>query len=151
LTFNNLRKLGLAAVLLGVLGFSACGESAQDKAKAQVCGARNGIQQQITKLQGLTFSSNTINEAKTGFEAIGKELTKIKDAQSGLAPARKEQVQTATSNFETQLSSIAGGVVSSLGSTNLETALKNAEPQLKSSLNKLAADYKQSLGPISCS
>jgi hypothetical protein len=151
LTFKNIRKLALVPALLGALVFAACGESAQEKAKAQVCGARNEIQQQITKLQGLTFSSNTLNEAKAAFEAIGKELTKIKDAQSGLAPARKEQVQTATSNFETQLSSVAGGVVSSLGSTNLETALKNAEPQLKSALSKLAADYKQSLGPISCS
>ena len=58
-----------------------------------MCAARNEISKQITKLQGLTFSSSTVTEAKAGFEAIGKDLTKIKNEQSALASPRKEQVQ----------------------------------------------------------
>lgn len=151
MTFTSLSKPpAIVALLLSAVALTACGESAQEKAMAQVCAARADISKQITKLQGLTFSSSTITEAKAGFEAIGKDLTKIKNEQSALAPARKEQVQKATSTFETELSSIAGGLVSSLGSGGIEAALKNAQPQLKSALNTLEADYKQALGPISC-
>ncbi len=152
MTLPDLSKPSAAtALLLSVAAFAACGESAQEKATAQVCKARSDISAQITKLQGLTFSSSTITEAKAGFEAIGKDLTKIKDEQPALAPARKEQVEKATSTFETELSSIAAGLVSSLGSGNIEAQLKSAGPQLKSALSTLAADYRQALAPISCS
>jgi Tfp pilus assembly protein PilP len=144
------RPPAVAALLLSAVALSACGESAQDKAKAEVCGSRSEISKQITKLEGLTVSSNTLTEAKAGFEAIGKELTKIKNAQPKLDPARKQQVQTASESFATELSSIAGGLVSSLGSGNIEAALKNAGPQVKSALNKLSTAYKQALAPINC-
>jgi hypothetical protein len=152
LTLRFLRRPSAIAVLLiGALTLTACGESSQDKAKAEVCGARTEISKQITKLEGLTLSSSSLTEAKAGFEAIGKELTKIKNAQSKLDPARKQQVQTATESFGTELGSIAGGLASSLSSGNLEAALKNAGPQVKSALNKLSAAYKQALAPINCS
>lgn len=139
------------ALLFSVTVISACGQSAEEKAKAEVCSARNEIQKEITRLRGLTLSSNTVSEAKASFEAIGKQLTKIKDAQPKLAPARKEQVQAATSSFESDLASIASGVASSLPSGGLESALKGAEPKIKSALSALAADYQQALAPISCS
>jgi hypothetical protein len=140
-----------AAVLIGVLALAGCGESAQEKAMAQVCSARGDISKQISKLAGLTISTHTVTEAKTGFEAIESDLTKIKDAQPKLASARKEQVMSATQSFEGELSGVALSVIASVGSGNLEAALKTAGPQLKSALSKLAGDYKQSLGPISCS
>lgn len=145
------KPSAVAALLVSMLALSACGESAQEKALAQVCKARSDISAQITKLEALTLSTNTANEAKAGFEAISKDLTKIKDEQSALAPARREQVQKATDTFESQLSSIAAGLVSSLGSGSIEAQLKNAGPQLKSAFSMLTADYKQALGPISCS
>jgi hypothetical protein len=140
----------VAAVLLGTLALAACGESSQEKAMAQVCSARNEISKQVTKLEGLTISTNTLNEAKASFEAIGNDLTKIKNAQPNLAPARKEQIQSATNTFQSQLNAIASGVASGLTSGSIESALKNAAPQLKSALSKLATDYKQALAPISC-
>ena len=145
------RSPAIAALLTGVVALAACGESSQEKAKAEVCGARTEISKQITKLESLTLSSSSLTEAKAGFEEIGKELTKIKDAQSKLDPARKQQVQTATQSFGTELGSIAGGLTSSLGSGNLEAALKNAGPQVKSALEKLSASYKSALAPINCS
>jgi hypothetical protein len=66
-----------AALLLGALALAACGESAQDKAHAQVCDARKAISEQVTKLQGLTLSSSTVDEAKSGLESIGTELKKM--------------------------------------------------------------------------
>ncbi len=150
MVFRSSKPPVLAALLLSSLALTACGESAQEKATAQVCKARSGVSKQITALEGLTISFNTLTEAKASFEAIEKDLTEIKNAQPNLEPARKEQVQSATKSFETQLSTITAGVVASLGSGNIEAELKNAGPQLKSALGKLAADYKQALGPISC-
>jgi hypothetical protein len=151
LTFRLLcRPPAIGALLLCAVALSACGESAQDKAKAEVCGSRSAISKQITKLQGLGISASTLTEAKAGFEAINRELTKIQTAQSKLDPARKQQVQSASENFASQFSSIAGGLVASLGSGNIEAALKNAGPQLKAALNKLSGAYKQALAPINC-
>jgi hypothetical protein len=145
------RTVAAATLAFSAAGLLACGESAQDKAQAEVCSARKIISEQVTKLQGLTISTNTLTEAKAGFETIGKELTKIKNAQPNLEPARKEQVQAATKTFETQIGSLAAGVASSLGSGSLSSALTNAEPQLKAAVTQLANDYKSALEPISCS
>jgi hypothetical protein len=140
------KPFALAALGLSALALVACGESSQEKAKAQVCAARADISKQITKLGQLTLSSNLGSELKSGVEAIGKDLTKIKDEQSKLAPARKEQVQAATSTFQTQVSSIVNGLVSTKS-----LSLTNAEAQLKSAASQLSSSYKSSLAPINCS
>jgi hypothetical protein len=145
------RTLVAATLAMSAAGLVACGESSQEKAKAEVCSARKSISEQVTKLQGLTISTNTLTEAKAGFETIGKELTKIKNAQPNLEPARKEQVEAATKTFQAQISSLAAGIASSLGSGSLSSALTNAEPQLKAALTQLGTDYKSALEPINCS
>ena len=145
------KAVPAAAVLLSAVTLAACGESSQDKAKADVCAARNEISKQITKLQGLTLSSNAVNEAKKSFEVIGQELGKIKDAQEDLEPARKEQVEAATKKFEGQLKTISSEVTSGLSPGNLQAALTAAEPKVKSALNTLASGYRQALAPINCS
>jgi hypothetical protein len=144
------KALTLGAMLISMT-LVACGESSQDKAKKDVCGARTEISKQITKLQGLTPTSNAVNEAKSSLEVIGTELRKIKDAQHNLAPARKEQVEPATKAFESELKVIASSVAASISSGGVESALKGAAPQLKTALSKLANSYKQTLGPINCS
>jgi Tfp pilus assembly protein PilP len=141
--------------MLGVLLVSvllvACGESSQDKAKTEVCDARTEISKQITKLQGLTPSSNAVNEAKGGLKVIGEELKKIKDAQHNLAPARKEQVEPATKAFESELKTIAASVEAIISSGDVESALKAAGQKLKSALGALATSYRHALAPINCS
>jgi hypothetical protein len=150
--FRTLVKpLAIAALLLSALALGACGESSQDKAKAEVCSARSDISKQIEKLQGLTLSTSLLTEAKSGVEAIGKDLTKIKDAQPKLQPARKEQVEAATKSFETTFSSISSGLATALASGNIEAELKSAGPQVKAALSQLVTSYKQALAPINCS
>jgi hypothetical protein len=152
MTFSaSAKPSSLGALLLSVVALGACGESAAEKAKAEVCSARNEISKQISKLEGLTFSASAIDEAKAGFETIGKELTKIKNAQPKLEASRREQVQSGVKTFESQLSTIASGVASSLTSGNLESALKTAEPKLRAAVSTLAGDFHQALGPVSCS
>ncbi len=109
-----------------------------------MCEARSDISKQVKTLSELTLSTSVLTEAKTGLEAIGKDLTKIKDAQPDLEPARKEQVQAATHTFEAQISSI----VSELAS---KPSLGKLETQLKSSLTQLAAGYEKALTPLKCS
>jgi len=132
------------ALLVGVLVLASCGESSQEKAKAQVCKARSDISTQVKTLSGLTLSLSAPSEAKTGLEAIGKDLTTIKDAQPNLEPARKEQVQAATHTFEAQVSSILSELTSKPSLSKLET-------QLKSSLTQLASAYEKALTPLNCS
>ncbi len=138
------KPFAVLALLLSAVAFAACGESAEEKAKAQVCDARADISKQIATLTSLTISTTAIDEAKAGVKAIGNDLTKIKDAQSDLAPARKEQVESATQTFQKQLSSTISAITSGL-------SLSNAEKQLKSALSQLADSYKQTLAPINCS
>jgi hypothetical protein len=145
------RSAALLALLLSAVALGACGESAQDKAKAQVCSARADINNQITKLEGLQLSTNVLNEGKAGFEAIGADLKKIKAAQPNLEPARKEQVEAATKTFETQLNTITASVAAKLTTGNPLSAISSAGPELKSAITQLAGDYKQALAPISCS
>ncbi len=138
-------------VALGATALAGCGESSQEKAKAQVCSARSDISKQIATLEGLKLSTNLPTEIKDGFEAITGDLKTIKDAQPDLEPARREQVEAATSTFETQLTAIVNEVTAKLGSTSPLTAITSAEPAFKAAVSKLAADSKTALGPISCS
>jgi ABC-type Fe3+-citrate transport system substrate-binding protein len=139
------RKIfAIAVLLLGVLVLAGCGESSEEKATAQVCQARSDISKQVKMLGELTISTNLLTEGKTGLEAIGKDLTKIKEAQPNLAPARKEQIQTATDTFQSQVTSIVTGLV-----TN--PSLSNAEKQIKSSLSQFGTSFEHALSPINCS
>lgn len=139
-----------AALLLAALALAACGESAQDKAHAQVCEARKAISEQVTKLQGLTLSSSTVDEAKSGLESIRTELKKMRDAQPDLASNRKQEVETATNTFGEELKAVGVQVASSLTSGTTEAAIATAKPKLKAAAETLASDYRQALGPISC-
>jgi hypothetical protein len=145
LTIRALGKMSaLLALLLGVLLLTGCGESSEEKAKAQVCTAKSDISKQVKTLSELTISTSILTQAKDGLEAIGSDLTKIKDAQPNLAPARKQQIETATHTFESQVSSIITGLVSN-------PSLSNAEKQLKASLTQYAKSFERALAPVNCS
>ena len=108
-----------------------------------MCNARNDIAKQITTLQKLTLNPGAAGAAKASFEAIGKDVTQIKNVQNSLDTGRRKQVETATRNFVTQVTAIAAGLSSN-------TSISNAEAQFKSALSQLATAYSQSLGAVSC-
>ena len=139
-----IKPVSALALVLCALAFAACGESSQEKAKAQVCSARADISKQVDTLTGLTITTASVTQVKTGVEAIVADLKKIKDAQANLDPARKEQVQNATTTFAGEVSKIVSGLASNL-------SLSNAEAHLKSAVSELAASYKKTLAPINCS
>jgi hypothetical protein len=133
----------LAALAVGLLALGGCGESAQAKAKQQLCAARGDLVKQITTLSGLTLSSSSANTAKASFEAVGSDLTLIKAAQPKLGPPLRGQVEAATHTFVAQVTSIASGLTSNLSPSN-------AAAQFKSALSQLSTAYNQTLAPISC-
>ena len=140
-----MRPLTLALIVVscGAFGLSACGESKEDKAKKQVCSARSDISKQIDSLKTLTISSSTPDDVKSALNTIKGDLSKIKDAQPDLAPDRKQQVQTATQTFGSQLQQIVTSAVRGLSVTNAKT-------QIQSAVTSLGAAYKQALEPIKC-
>jgi hypothetical protein len=138
------KAFAIAVPLLAGLVLAGCGESSEEKAKAQVCSAKSDISKQVTMLSELTISTSILSQAKDGLEAIGSDLTKIKDAQPDLEPARKQQIEAATHTFESQVTSIISGLVSN-------PSLSNAEKQLKASLTQYAKSFEQALAPINCS
>jgi len=138
------KPLAVVAMLACALVLVSCGESAQEKAKAQVCAARSDISKQVKALGELTVSLSILSEAKAGVEAIGKDLAKIKDAQPNLQPARREQIQAATHTFETGVKTILSELAS-------KPSLSKAETDIKTTLTQLVASYEKALAPVNCS
>jgi hypothetical protein len=145
------KRILIALPVIAAVGLSACGESSEDKAAKQVCAATSEISSQINKLKGLPISSSFPSEVKTSTEAIATSVTKIKDAAPNLATTHKEEVDTATKTAATELALLGARVVSASRSSNLETALKSAEPEIKAALNKLSETYKSALEALKCS
>jgi hypothetical protein len=145
------KHILIVLLVIGAVGLSACGESSEDKAAKQVCAATGEISSQIGKLEALSISSSFPSEVKTSTEAIGTSLAKIKDAAPNLATARKEEVDAATKTFATELALLTARVVSATRSSNLEAALKSAEPEVKAALSRLSGAYRSALEALKCS
>jgi hypothetical protein len=141
----------IAALLIGVSGLAACGESSEEKAAKSVCSGVSEITAQIKKLETLPISSSFPAEAKSSVEAINKSVGKIKESAPKLETARKEEINAANSAFQTEIATITSSVVSATKSSNLEAALKTAEPQIKAALSRLSSEYKKAFEALKCS
>jgi hypothetical protein len=141
---NRLALVLVLPILALTVAVAACGESKEDKAKKQVCSARDDISKQIKTLQGLTLSTATTSQVKDSLTSIKNDLGQIKDAQGDLNEQRKKQVQSANQQFTSEVSS----VISNVG-TNL--SLTNAKSQLTSALQTLASSYQKTLAQVDCS
>ena len=145
------RGVAVSALLLSTLGLTACGESSQDKATKKVCSSVNEINTQIKKLESLPISSNFPTEAKTSIEAIDKSFNEIKTEEANLPSARTEEVNAADKAFQAELALLTESIASTTKSSNLEAALKSAEPQIKATLSKLGSSYKKVHEELKCS
>jgi len=135
----------LAIVLVAAAAATAgCGQSEQEKAQSKVCDARADIKKQVDDLKGLTLATASVDGVKKNVNAITADLKTIADAQGTLSEDRRNQVQTATSAFKSELTSIVQGVTSNL-------SLSEAATKLQTATQQLADAYTQSLGKIDCS
>jgi hypothetical protein len=138
-----MRRIVLLAALGRALGLAACGESDEDKAKADVCDARDDIRTQVSELQNLTLGTATVDKVKSHLTAIGDDLKKIADVQDQLSESDRKKVQEANQAFKSKVKALGGDIGRSV-------SLEDAAKQLKSDFADLATTYQQALGPIDC-
>lgn len=131
----------LAAGLM--LALAACGESDEEKAKADVCDARDDIEANVKELQNLTLGTATLDKIRSNLSAIEDDVRKIADAQGNLSESDREQVEKANEAFRSKLQSLAGEVGRSL-------SLEDAAQQLKSAFANLATTYREAFAPVDC-
>ena len=132
----------LSALGLG-LAFAACGQSDEEKAKADVCDARDDIQANVKELQSLTLGTATTDKVRSSLNAIKDDLAKIADAQGQLSEDQKQQVQKANEAFKSKVKAVSEDLGQSV-------SIEDAAKQLKSDLAELATTYQQSFAPIDC-
>jgi uncharacterized protein YjbJ (UPF0337 family) len=132
----------LSALALSI-AFAACGQSDEEKAKADVCDARDDIQANVKELQSLTLGTVTADKVRSSLNAIKGDLEKIVDAQGDLSDNQKQQVQKANEAFKSKVKALAGDIGRSV-------SIEDAAKQLDSDFAELATTYEQSLAPIDC-
>ena len=134
----------LVPILLVALAVLAgCGQSASDKAKSNVCSARDDIGKQVQTLQGLTLSTATTSKISDSLKAIQKDLNTISDNSGKLADQFKSDVKTANEQFTNDVKA----TTSNLG-TNLSAG--DAKTQLQDAFKQLASSYQSSFGKLKC-
>ena len=149
-----LRRPSAVAVLAATLTpllLAGCGESAQAKAKAQVCSARTEIAAQVAKLEGLSISASLLTDAKASVEAIDKGVAKIKEAEPKLEPAVKQQVEAGTKSFQAEMTAVGGGLaLAAKVPGGIQAQLQSVGPEIKAALAQLSASYKQAYASLKC-
>jgi hypothetical protein len=133
----------LVALALGACGGGSSGSSKQDKAKQQVCSAREDMAKQVDTLKGLTLSTATLDTVQTSLKAIDDDLKKIKDATGNLSGDNKSQLQKANQEFVSKVNSIASSLLKT-------SSLSQAQSQATAALQQLADAYQQTFAKFSC-
>jgi uncharacterized protein HemX len=142
-TLTRVRHVLLLSALGLGLAFAACGQSDEEKAKADVCDARDDIQANVEELQSLTLGTATTDKVRSSLNAIKDDLAKIADAQGQLSEDQKQQVQKANEAFKSKVKAVSEDLGQSV-------SIEDAAKQLKSDLAELATTYQQSFAPIDC-
>ncbi len=135
----------LLVVLLLALTASpvGCGESDAEKAQDQVCDARADLEKRIDDLASLTATTATVNTIENNLNAIEKDLEQIRDAQGDLNDERKQEVESATQEFTSELETVADDLGSDL-------SLSGAAAKVDSAAADLASSYEQTLATVDC-
>ena len=142
---SGARCLGLLVVgLLLIAGVAVgCGESDEEKAQTQVCDARADLKKQVDELAGLTPTTATADGVEENLNAIEDDLNQIKDAQGDLNEERKQEVESATQEFGSEVEAVANDLTSDL-------SLSGAQAKLQTAGKQLASSYQQTFAQIDC-
>jgi hypothetical protein len=139
-----MRSVSVVALLFLALAAASCGESAEDKAMADVCAARDDIGKQVDQLEGLTPTTATRGQVGDALQAIRDDLAKIADARKDLSDERREDVEDANAAF-------AGTVRETLREVGTTRSTESASTQLKAAFEQLRSSYRETFGQIDCS
>ena len=138
-------RLGLllAGLVLIAATAAGCGESDEEKAQTQVCDARADLKQQVDELAALTPATATADGVEENLNAIEDDLNQIKDAQGDLSEERKQEVESATQEFGSEVEAVANDLTSDL-------SLSGAQAKLQTAGKQLASSYQQAFAQIDC-
>ena len=109
-----------------------------------MCSARADVKKQVDELKSTTITSASIDGVQANLQAISKSLQAMVKAQKDLEGDRKQEVQTATQTFTTEVANVGRQVLTSLSAGN-------AEQQIRTAVDGLASSYSKALSPIDCS
>ena len=141
------RALWLALLAAGLLLIAVaavgCGESDEEKAQTQVCDARDDLKTQVDDLAALTPATATVDGVQEDLDAIEDDLNQIKDAQGDLNEDRRQEVESATQQFSSEVEAVANGLTSDL-------SLSGAQAKLETAAKQLASSYQQTFAQIDC-
>ncbi len=76
-------------------------------------------------------------------DAIEEDLNQIKDAQGDLNEDRRQEVESATQQFSSEVEAVANGLTSDL-------SLSGAQAKLETAAKQLASSYQQTFAQIDC-
>ena len=138
-------RLGLLVAGLVLIAATAagCGESDEEKAQTQVCDARADLKQQVDELAALTPATATADGVEENLNAIEDDLNQMKDAQGDLNEERKQEVESATQEFGSEVEAVANDLTSDL-------SLSGAQAKLETAGKQLASSYQQAFAQIDC-
>ncbi len=142
----------MAVISLVAVALAGCGESAEEKATAQVCSATKEIRAQLSKLSNLSLSAKALEEIKDAAGVMKKEVGKIKESAPNLPSARKGEVEAAQKVLQSELLAAAATLASTAKSSgDVEAVLAQSEPEVKAAVAGLATSYKQAYEALKCS
>ena len=139
-------RLGLlvAGLVLIAAAAAGCGESDEEKAQTQVCDARADLKQQVDELAALTLATATADGVEENLNAIEDDLNQMKDAQGDLNEERKQEVESATQEFGSEVEAVANDLTSDL-------SLSGAQAKLETAGKQLVSSYQQAFAQVDCS
>src|SRR5689334_25416894 len=111
-------KALLPSLLIALAVLTGCGQSAADKAKSNVCSARDDIGKQVQTLQGLTLSTATTSKISDSLKAIQKDLNTISDNAGKLADQFKSDVKTANEQFTNDVKATTSNLGTNLSASD---------------------------------
>jgi hypothetical protein len=145
-TASTSRRAAAALAVAALLaGAAACGgsSSSADQAKTNACNAKADIASQVQTLKGLPPTLASVDTAKTALTKIGDDLSTIQDNAAQVSGDLKQQLTDANAQFKSQVTQIGQTITSTQSLSEAATALATAG-------DKLAADYHQAFGNVSC-
>lgn len=143
------RTASLISLAVAALLIAGCGESEQEKAKAQVCHSREQINKSVQSLKSLPINTGAVETAKKDLAAIEGELGKMREAEPKLEPSVKGEIEKAQSTFNAEVAVIALDVAKELAGGGIKEPQKFA-PGLKKALEKIVESYKSTIAAIKC-
>jgi uncharacterized protein YgfB (UPF0149 family) len=134
----------LVALVLAAGVLAGCGTSQADKARDQVCTARDDIAKEAKNLQGLTLTTATTSQVSDSLQAIKDDLSTISKATGDLSDERRKDVEAANEKFSADVKALAANVGKSV-------SIQGAAAQLKDAFRQLATSYQSTFGQLDCS